>query len=258
MHKKIAPIERDDLSKAWAHAFTETVNSPGGKLSRLIVTIHLRDGVIVETPEIKQLLEAALLARDQCKVDTVASTIFPKSQWNSKESAQKLYDRYEKTWLYVQKRHANRNGVYFRRLTAFDNSKDPTKPVNQLDHIIKTWRDHKNHRHSALQAAIFDPSKDHGHSQQRGFPCLQQVAFDAQGANGKQGLVVTGFYATQTLFEKAYGNYLGLAQLGLFMAHELGLQLAEVTCIASLAKSSGNYGIGELRPLAEQLKPYLQ
>ena len=70
-----------------------------------------------------------------------------------------------------------------------------------------------------LQAATFDPGRDHVASAQLGFPCLQQVSFEPTAA----GLVVNAFYATQQIFDKAYGNYLGLAQLGAFMAHEMGM-----------------------------------
>jgi hypothetical protein len=49
-------------------------------------------------------------------------------------------------------------------------------------------------------------------------------------------LSVTGFYATQTLFERAYGNYIGLCELGRFFAHEWGRELTRVTCVASIAE----------------------
>ena len=99
---------------------------------------------------------------------------------------------------------------------------------------------------SALQAAIFDPTKDHTNQRMRGFPCLQQVAFAPQGADG---LMVTGLYATQYIFERAYGNYLGLCRLGRFMAQEMGKQLTQVTCVASPAKG-GDKTKGYLRELA--------
>ena len=88
-----------------------------------------------------------------------------------------------------------------------------------------------------------------------GFPCLQQVVFHTKGSNGSDGLEVVAFYANQLLFEKAYGNYLGLYRLGKFMAGEMGLRLTGVTCIASHLKIS-NSGTtkGELSPLAEVLK----
>jgi hypothetical protein len=47
---------------------------------------------------------------------------------------------------------------------------------------------------------------------------------------------VTGFYATQTLFERAYGNYVGLCDLGRFFANAWGLSLTRVTCVTSVAQ----------------------
>jgi hypothetical protein len=78
-----------------------------------------------------------------------------------------------------------------------------------------------------LQAACFDPLKDHTGQSVRGFPCLQQVSF-AHDQN--DGLAVNAYYPTQYVFDRGYGNYLGLCHLGHFMAHELGLQLLRVNC----------------------------
>ena len=64
-------------------------------------------------------------------------------------------------------------------------------PVNQLDHIIDTFR-RGNHRRSALQVSIFDPTRDHKHCRQLGFPCLHQVAFLPE----TNTLTITGYYAT--------------------------------------------------------------
>jgi hypothetical protein len=83
-----------------------------------------------------------------------------------------------------------------------------------------------------LQATTFDPGRDHVASAQLGFPCLQQVSFEPTAA----GLVVNAFYATQQIFDKAYGNYLGLAQLGAFMAHEMGTLLVRMNVMVGVAK----------------------
>lgn len=255
MRTKIAPIEDDNLSDAWAKAFIAAMESPRGSLSRLVVTVRIPpNGVAAESTSIRGRLSDFLAERRESSIDTISSTIFPNSLWNPGRPAQELFERYERIWPRVKLCPANRNGVYFQRLIAFGDEK---KPFNQLEHVLRTWRDYGNHRHSALQAAIFDPSKDHVNSRQRGFPCLQQLAFDAQGTNGSDGLIVTGFYATQTLLEKAYGNYLGLARLGQFMAHELQIPLKEVTCIANVAKHAAKGRIRELQPLTSYLRSQL-
>ena len=101
-----------------------------------------------------------------------------------------------------------------------------------MEHVIRTWNK-GNHRRTTLQAGLFDPRKDRTDQRQRGFPCLQQVSF---APCGNRGLAVTGYYATQYVIERAYGNYLGLCRLGRFMAHEIKLRLDQVICIATPAK----------------------
>jgi len=64
------------------------------------------------------------------------------------------------------------------------------------------------------------------------FPCLQHVSFEPT----KEGLVINAFYATQQLFVKAYGNYVGLTQLGAFMAHEMQMKLIRMNVIIGVAK----------------------
>jgi hypothetical protein len=48
--------------------------------------------------------------------------------------------------------------------------------------------------------------------------------------------MLNGFYATQQLFEKGYGNYLGLARLGLFVGGQVGLSFIRVTCFIGVEK----------------------
>jgi len=79
---------------------------------------------------------------------------------------------------------------------------------------------------------------------------MQQVVFTPCG-NGE--MTVTAFYAVQYLFEKAYGNYLGLCRLGNFMAHEMGLRLTQLTCIASIAQI-GKVNKGDIQELCQELK----
>ncbi len=78
---------------------------------------------------------------------------------------------------------------------------------------------------------------------------MQQVAFVPDGNE----LAVTAFYAVQHLFEKAYGNYLGLCRLGHFMAHEMGLQLTRLTCMTSVARL-GEVKKKDIQELCQKLK----
>lgn len=246
---RLEVISEKNLSVAWSKAFMGLLDSGHNQVSPLVVKVSgFGDGLIPEDVEIRQCLDDCLRTAGLQSVHTVANTIFPRSMWNPDLGPAVLYERYKKNWSRIKKDALNRNGHYFQRLIEYENGTDP---VNQLSHIINTWN-LSNHRHSALQASIFDPRKDHSNSRRRGFPCLQQIAFSPIGPNGIDGLAIIGFYATQHLFEKAYGNYLGLFRLGHFMAKEMRLRLAEMTCIASYAKI-GNISKSHLSDLRSAL-----
>jgi hypothetical protein len=227
------PIAEENLSHAWGKAFLAAVRPGVNELVPLSVTVTgFSGGVPNEDSDIRQALDACLLENGNQSCETVASTIFPLALWNPSADRQMLHNRYLAILPRLRRLHpGNKYGLYFERLTAYGWSRDGEDGIDQLDHIIRT-RESGNHRRSALQAAIFDPRRDHTDQRQRGFPCLQHVIFTPFGTSG---LAVTGFYATQLLFEKAYGNYLGLCRLGRFMAHEMKKELQRVTCFAAVA-----------------------
>ena len=229
-------VERN-LSVAWGKAFLEVFESK--EIAPLVVVIEVLDNAgPPEVPAIRDALDDGLKAEGKgLSCLQVASTIFPDSLWNRQRPRAELYQRYLGIARRIRKHRANRYGVYFQRLIAFGaDIEEEDDDVNQLEHIIETWH-RGNHRRSALQASLVDPRLDHTHQRQRGFPCLQQVAF---APVGDSGLAVTGFYAKQHMFERAYGNYLGLCHLGRFMAHEMGLTLSQVVCIATPAARDRN------------------
>ena len=244
-------IEEDNLSVAWARTLLSVVEA--GEIAPLTVVIRgFTDGEPMEVAPIRQLLDDALGADSKAlSCHEVANTIFPHSLWNPQADRQQLYQRYRRIMPHILRDRRNRYGVYFQRLIAFGHDAAYEGGVNQLERIIQTWHG-GNHRRTALQAAIFDPSKDHSNQPRRGFPCLQQVAFAPLGTDG---LAVTGFYVTQYIFERAYGNYLGLCRLGRFMAQEMGKQLTQVTCVASPAKRDRTKGY--LQELAQEVERIL-
>jgi hypothetical protein len=258
----ITPIHGKNISEAWAHALVRCMDAGGRILAPGIVSFDVKEednSWKLETSEIRQALDNQLSAfgivsANQSNVETVAGTIFPESIWKRCcGNREKLFKEYEKMWPLISKckRAANVRGTYFRRLTAFGE-----KGTNQLEKIINAWNN-GTHRHSALQAGIFDPTQDHRETPFLGFPCLQQVVFHPIGPKGKGGMTVVAFYAKQLLLEKAYGNYLGLYRLGEFMAGEMGMRLRRVTCIASDLSLSDKHGKRECLPLVERIKKAL-
>lgn len=225
-------IKEKNLSIAWARAFCALMGQGIREIVPLQVTIEIERESPVEKRSIRDELDSELRTNQQPLVETVASTIFPISMWNPTLPRKNLFDRYLSALPSLKKVPQNRNGIYFERFIAHGE-----KHVNQLDFILKSRLGENgrspNPRRSMLQAAVLEPARDLTNQRQRGFPCLQQVSFAPHSNNE---LAVHGFYATQYIFQKAYGNYLGLYNLGRFVAHELGLDLTRVTCFTGIAE----------------------
>lgn len=230
MMTKSESIEEDNLSLAWGRAVRPLlVRGEAKEIAPLSVSITGFDaGVVRETPSIRTALDRILEKEHGQSCATVANTIFPESMWNPRLSRARLFERYIAAEPRLRKMSKlNKRGLYFGRLVKGG----PDAHPNQLEFVIANYKSRKGVRRSALQVAVFDAKKDLSSSALIGFPCLQHVTFTPV-ANGK--LNVNAFYATQYAFERAYGNYLGLCRLGRFVAHELELELARVTCFTGL------------------------
>lgn len=219
-------IDEKNLSIAWAKAFIHIKTHAGIKISPLIISITGFDeeGTPEENINIRKTLDEALRKKNATDIETVAFTIFPDRLWKiAGKDRLKLYHIYLDAYpRYVERnRAANGRGLYFQRLiTQGPESVDG----NQLEWILSQYGRRTGVRSSMFQASIFNPSTDHTASALVQFPCLQHVSFVV----ADDSLVVNAFYATQQLFYKAYGNYLGLSRLGAFMAKEMGLKLGRL------------------------------
>ena len=230
-----------DLASAWLTA-TEWAASPENDARGLVVTIPADDaGTVARSPEFESRLAAIInemnAASDPKKpppmvsfVDN-ASMIFPENMWRARQSKGReyFYERYKELLPRIKKlNHKNVYGVYFERMIAFAAQREG-KPehFNQLEFVINLLSKEKAFRQSALQISVFHPAFDHTGQAQRGFPCLQQVSFTY---SAKRTLHLNAYYPTQYLFERGYGNYLGLCHLGKFVAEETEHRFSGMTC----------------------------
>lgn len=240
-----ALVQGEDLSRAWARAFLSVTERGIKELAPLVVVTEGFDsGEPAETVIIQEALDTELRSRGMPEIHTVANTIFPARLWSLDRPRDRLFERYAQIAPRLRKYDGNHYGLYFERMIGADGS------LNQLDHVINAY--HRGvTRRTALQAVIFKPERDHTLQPRRGFPCLNQVAFSplAQG-----GLEVTGSYTVQYLFGRAYGNFLGLARLGQFMAHEMGLELRRLVCTATVAKLDDDVTKSSVAKLATILR----
>jgi hypothetical protein len=222
-------IEAPNVSEAWLALAQSALAQPGAELSPAVVCIR-PIGSDDEDPNVRVRVDEALEARGFSSVRTVANTIFPASMWRlAAGDRARLYARYRALLPRIRaaEPQLNRHGLYFERLVEWG---DGPHGGNQLEFIINQHR--RGRRRTAYQASIFDPARDHSSAPRQGFPCLQHVSF----LPAAKGLSMNAFFATQRIFDKAYGNYLGLARLGRFMAQGLDSELLRLTCYVGVAK----------------------
>jgi hypothetical protein len=225
-------VTSPSISEAWRQAVTLALATAKREIFVFTVTVtDLASGVPQEDPRVRNSLDLSLQANGHACIETVAATIFPRSLWNPAKPRKVLFDRYNHIFSRIKQHPKNRRGTYFQRMIAYPNLEE--EPFNQLDQVIGTYVG-GNHRRSALQASVIVPRLDLNDARQLGFPCMHQVAFLPDGERRK--LHVIGFYPMQYLYERAYGNYLGLIRLGHFMAQEMGLELEAMSCVSVVTK----------------------
>jgi hypothetical protein len=248
-------IEESNLSHAWAQAFSEVLSHAAQKCPPLVVSIAEFPGELPEEDTtLRKSLDNHLAAKKAVRTDTTAMLIFPYKFWKTRTSLSckefcdvcltKLLPRLRK----LDKR--NRHGTYFERMMAYAAIRNGEPfPVNQLEHVVLRMSGPKRFRATGLQISCFDPGRDHTAQPRLGFPCLQQVGITYEGTDG---ICVTGFYPSQHIFSRAYGNYLGLAHLGRFVCDQTGLKLRRITCITThpLLGDATKRDLAELRQVA--------
>jgi hypothetical protein len=259
-------IIEQNLSIAWARAFLGVLdNSITDSLTVAIRRIETE--LPAEDSQIRERLDSVLSERKLPTVDQTALAIVPYKRWLrfGRPPVAKLADYYLKKMLPRLKALStkNRRGTYFERLVNYSGARrkdgqTEVHTVNQLDHVISIWKKRAGKgarpRQSALQLTCFDPAKDHTGSALAGFPCLQQISltYSEEGT-----LEINGYYPTQYIFDRAYGNYLGLCQLGHVIANELGARLTGLTCFAARPELGSGTKSGHAE-LAEFLRERLK
>lgn len=228
-------IVADNLSLGWAKVMLELTRPGVTRITPLTLVIRGFDagGVAAEVPEIRAAVDAFLEAQEKRDTENVAWTIFPQRYWDiSGGDREAFFELFIESFERVQDFNPrnNRRGSYFQRLVDLNgNGKGP----NQLKWMLDDYEAHpKARRTSKFQATTFDPARDHSSASLLEFPCLQQVSFTFDDG----ALHLNAFYATQQVARKAYGNYLGLARLGAFMADQMKLHFEQLNVFVGMAQ----------------------
>ena len=228
-------IEEKNISLAWGKAVLHILDHSGCEISPLIISINEfgQNNTVPENTQIREQLDSLLREKKFNDCENVAFTIFPQRIWQiARGNRQLLWKLYNYSYSSYKERRPrdNKRGLYFQRL--IDYGCKTACGGNQLEWILSQYEKRSAVRRSMFQASIFDPARDHVGNAQLQFPCMQHVSF----VPTEKGLIINAFYATQQLFVKAYGNYLGIAQLGQFMAHQMQTNLLKMNITIGVAK----------------------
>lgn len=221
------------LTDAWKDDL-EYLSGQGGEQLNLITTIVEPDPDQIEEGIVEEL-DALLLRKKKHRVGTVANTIFPSAYLRGTDTRQEFYERYLARLPRLRKQKGNRQGTYFGRLIEYPASFDVRhgETMNQLERIIQKLQSQlggRGPKRFAYQAQIFVPGRDD--ASLMGFPCLSFVSFQLDRGR----LCLTATYRNQYYFERALGNFIGLARLQRFVAQEVGLALGSLTVHACHAE----------------------
>ena len=184
-------------------------------------------------------LNDILKKRKQQSLTTVANTIFPSELYNNCENRQKFYEKYLK--VLPKLKHCtkkNNHGIYFERLIKWPSTKGDY--VNQIENIIKRLNTQINNsnpvrviyeamiHHPNLDVSVYTPGLDNT----IGFPCLSYLSFKLEGTK----LHLVAVYRNHFFVERAYGNYLGLAELLSFVCQETACTVGSLCVLSTHAQ----------------------
>jgi hypothetical protein len=241
-------VADDNISRAWLEALSRLAQEPDGKAIHLAVCV--RDPQGPEDKAIRGALDSFIAkARERrprlWPVNTVANTIFPAAfyQPDGEDPRARLYELHGKAQR-IQDRMGRDSENYFNRLVAYPVA--DSEPFNQLEYIVDRLINQRKPRKggrggalsSAYEAGLTAPNgadlRVQAPGQDRntmGFPCLSHISFTLE----HDRLNLAALYRNQYFVARAYGNYLGLARIGAFVAREVGVELGEIVCLATHA-----------------------
>lgn len=227
-----------DLSEGWLDA-VETLNRASrGKVVHLIVRIA------DPTREDEQIRAAAQQLIDEWNathpsskhfwdVETTRNTIFPFA-W-----AQRHPEPVDLAVHYLAHYHSdalrgfisNSRGTYFGRIVAYPRGEGEA-PSDQLTDTVRKLRAELaaptedkpgggSNKSSRYEINIYNERRD---TNPMGFPCLAHISVHLH----ERRVHMQAVYRNEVLVGRAYGNYLGLAQLQTYIARAAGADVGEL------------------------------
>lgn len=220
-------VQAPDLSRGWLEAARLLAATPGSKLVHLIIRIA---DPTAEDPEIRAAAQELIDERNRVAkhempdIDTTRNTIFPAAWARRHPEPAALAAYYRERYGDLRAfDHQNGRGTYFGRIVAYPRSEEEA-PADQLTDTVRKLRDEiktGSNKGSRYEINIYSERKD---TSPMGFPCLAHLSVHLH----KGKLHMQAIYRNERLVGRAYGNYLGLAQLQVYMARQAETAVGEL------------------------------
>jgi len=250
-------IQGTDIGNAWLHAF-EAIHANGGSIVNLAVEIS---DPRREDLGVRRSIEVALMRMNDSEkshqsIHTVANTIFPIALY--RPEIEGAAERFIANALKSEfsRRHAisKQWGSYLGRLVAYP-SRDG-KPTNQLEFVLRQLRSGPPNFSDLYEVPILAPGKSdemidwdgeardnadsvgavlHGDvradARWRGGPCLAHISLTLEAG----AVSMVALYRRHSYIPRAYGNFLGLARLLVFLSVESGHDVGNLLVVTGHA-----------------------
>lgn len=246
----------DNISISWLRAVNHLLGQRNHECFNLLVEIN---NPLQQEENLKVDLNASLQRKHLQPVETVANTLFPNELYNNSNGRDDFFQTYFKILPRLRKANSkNSHGIYFERLSKWPGTNG--RYVNQIDNIIRRLIQQTGGinplrvvyealiSHPQLDATVYTPGLDNNY----GFPCLSFLSFKLE----EDKINLTAIYRNHYFFERAYGNYLGLANLLNFVSVESRCPIGNL-CVLSTHAQLETGTIGYVNSMLQKYPEYL-
>lgn len=249
-------VTERDVTQAWIAACNKLDRKDNPNRTGLHTVVRIADPTS-DDQVFRAELDRLRTAHGLEPLETVASTLFPAALAARCAGPGELAERYRRMYPVLKRYPGNRRGTYFGRLVSYPAASKVS--VDQLGTVIDRLRSQATGTKMAAAYEIdiadaADETEETGSellvhaagkdNSYRGFPCLSHISFQLD----RGGRVhAAALYRSHYMFERAYGNYLGLGRLLAYIAEQAELACGTLTVVAGHARLDGP--LTQLRPL---------
>jgi thymidylate synthase len=176
-------------------------------------------------------------------VETTRNTIFPTAWARRYPEPADLSEYYRSRYADLRRVPANGMGTYFGRIVAYPHGADKHKDTaDQLTNLVRKLREEfegNSHKSSRYEVNIFSEWHD---TATTSFPCLGHLSFHVYA----DALHMQAVYRNEVIVGRAYGNYLGLAELQTYIASAANLKVGELLMCVNHAELDSKSHLAEV------------